>query len=325
MNKITTPVYIKTDDDMVWPEDKFFYLVAREGVFRCRNHEFFQSCVIMKDGPKELASQHKFLRPNYPKIPQALLERAVGFFHRVWKKQNSEAVVVLGYNRSTRQIELIVPDQIGINGSPSKYDPHGYPMDVKYEIPKLPPTLVMIGDIHCHVDGSAYASGTDTFDEKHRAGIHIVVGHIDKEPPTFHTEIVQDGERFTISDIGRVAEGYTQRRTKEVPEEWMGKVKLEAKKYSGYSYQGTGESYYGTGYSSYGGGSVEPSPRDLEIINGIISRFKKKGLCPTPCELRQCLFTATSHASYRWCEQKSEEVVNEWIEEKTKHEPLAKK
>jgi len=40
-----TPIYLKLDDAADWPPDRAFYLLSREGLFLCRNHEFFSSCV----------------------------------------------------------------------------------------------------------------------------------------------------------------------------------------------------------------------------------------------------------------------------------------
>ena len=40
----TPTVFAKTLSDQPWPDDeRLFYLVAREGLFICRNHEFFRS------------------------------------------------------------------------------------------------------------------------------------------------------------------------------------------------------------------------------------------------------------------------------------------
>ena len=55
----------------------------------------------------------------------------------------------------------------------------------------MPPNLTLFGDIHSHVDEPAYASGTDKWDERYRAGLHIVVGRLGQEPPELHIEAVR--------------------------------------------------------------------------------------------------------------------------------------
>lgn len=314
---------------MEWPTDKVFYLVAAEGLFLCRNHPFFKSCVKINGGPKELESQKETVTLKYPKIPQALLERAVGFFRLVADKQNSEAAAIWIWNQSTQQVELVVPEQKAINSSSSSTSPHGYPMDVKYEMPMLPPHQVYMGDIHCHVDGSAYASATDTNDEVHRPGIHIVVGHIDAPIPQFYCDAVVDGQRFKVDNLSTVWEGFSEPDTDSVPPEWVERVKLEKAKpfTSTYSYHdSTGYGSYGS-YGSYGGytgytGEITPElkKRDRETIRRVLSEFLLRDQCPTMTEVRQELFRRTQNATYLSCEKKAERFVKHWHKAKANYE-----
>src|SRR5262249_30429614 len=106
---------------------------------------------------------------------------------------------------------------------------HGkpYPIEVHYEVPPLPVDWMLVGDIHSHVEGSAYTSITDEDDELHRPGLHIVVGRIHLEPPEFHLEVSVDGARFEIKNLETVVERYHQRRTGEVPQSWLDKVTVK--------------------------------------------------------------------------------------------------
>jgi hypothetical protein len=220
-----TPIYLKMDEAMEWPEDKTFYLLSREGLFLCRNHVFFSSCVPADRWPSELAGQRPFLKFDYPRLPQHLVERVVGFFDIIGQRHASEAAVLLAWNRETSEIELLVPQQTGTVGC--SYYGNPYPMDLHYEIPPLPPHFVLIGDIHSHVDGPAYASWTDKADEAYRPGLHLVVGRIQDEPPEFHCAVVADGTRFRVKDLGLVMDGYQRRRLDEVPPEWIARVSVE--------------------------------------------------------------------------------------------------
>lgn len=306
---MNTPVYIKQSESDPWPQDDFFYLVAREGLFRCRNHKFFQSCTKVENGPGDLPSQKQFLRSSYPKIPQVMLERVVGFFQKVADKQNSEAAVILAWNRQTEEVELIIPDQLAINSSPWGKNKHGYPMDVKYEIPSLLPHQSLIGDIHCHVDGSAYASFTDEKDETHRPGVHMVVGHIEKEPPEFHCEVVADGTRFQ-SSMENVSEGYQKRILSDVPEGWVKKVKLKKNEPLSHGYYSGSELGYGGNYvyNPNRGASVD----DKRIIQNILAGLAKLDQCPPMTEVRQKLFCGTKEAPYLYCEKRAEQFVKAW-------------
>lgn len=320
-----TSIYIKRDETFTWPsEEKFFYILAEGGLYLCRNHPFFSSCVKVKEGPRELVSQKEFVRLKYPKIPKTLIERVVGFFRLVADKQNSESAAIWVWNRVTNQVEVIIPEQKAYNSGSSPQSPHGWPMDVKYEMPTLTPDQVYMGDIHCHVDMSAFASGTDESDEVHRPGIHIIVGHIYTQP-TFYCDAVVDGERFQVEDFNLIWEGFEKPDTASVPPEWVERVKLATYKYEsstsytgGYTYQGYG------GYSGSGGYlgaySEKPDKKDKKIMKEILQAFLRQDKCPLMSTVRQELFHRTKHLNYLACEAKAQKFVDRWPRLKAYHE-----
>lgn len=219
---LITPIYVKTHSDMPWPEEEqAFYLLSQDGLFLCRNSRFFQSCVPAGSGPGELAGQDAFLDFQYPKIPQPLMEFAVGFFEQIKQRYGSEAALLLAWDYRTKQVRLLVPRQ-RCTVYHSYYGT--YPIGVHYELPaELPEDSFIFGDIHSHVDGSAYASATDKEDEHHRPGLHIVVGRIGEEPPEFHIEATVDGMRFEV-DQDHVLEGY--RRRTAVSEKYLDQLEI---------------------------------------------------------------------------------------------------
>ncbi len=220
---LITPIYAKTHPRMTWPDDQpVFYMLAANGLFLCRNHRFFRSCTPARRGPAELAIQQAFLDSRYPKIPQALMEMAVGFFSQVKDKYGCEAALLLGWDRHAEEVHLFVPKQ-----RCTMYQTHyaEFPVGVHYEVPAgLPEGLGMFGDIHSHVDGAAYASATDQRDERHRPGLHVVVGRIGEEPPEFYVEATVDGARFKLHPA-QVFEGY--RRRAEVAQHCLDQVQVE--------------------------------------------------------------------------------------------------
>jgi PRTRC genetic system protein A len=258
---LVTPIYVKTRPDMPWPDDRVFYLLAADGLYLCRNNEFMRSSVRVSNGPSELADHQSGLALTYPKLPRRLLEKIVGFAARIGRLYGSEAGVLLAWDRERRRYRVIVPEQEATVSRGWFGDI--YPIGLHYEVPaELPPGWVLVGDVHSHVNEGAYSSGTDKEDETHRAGLHVVVGRLNREPPEFHVEAVVDGTRFRVPEPVVFA-GYRKRRL-AVPQEWIDKVKVEMPKpyYSG-DYEdrkrrhGHGTGYYGSygGYgSSYNGG-----------------------------------------------------------------------
>jgi len=96
-----TPIYLKTQPRMAWPDDTFFYVMTGDGLFVCRNHKFFRSCVPARRWPSALARQDTFLKVAYPKMPRAMIERIVGFFSAVadmheWPADLPDGWVILG-------------------------------------------------------------------------------------------------------------------------------------------------------------------------------------------------------------------------------------
>jgi proteasome lid subunit RPN8/RPN11 len=221
---LPVPLYVKTDDAMPLPTDEScYYVVTRDGLFIGRNTKFFSSVVPAPAFPGWLGEQRSFCRVRYPILSQRQYELIVGFFWRIAELHQSEACVLLAWDE--RRYHLIVPRQVATVRR-SSYDGKRSAIGVEYYLDNaLPNNWTVIGDVHSHVDGSAYASGVDTDDERHRAGLHIVVGCISRDPPDVHVEAVVDGCRFRM-DPSRVIEGYRRRRT-NVPQRWLDQVKVE--------------------------------------------------------------------------------------------------
>jgi hypothetical protein len=220
---LVTPIYVKTHIQTPWPEnEKMFYLLATNGLFICRNHQFFQSCVPTGSGPGELAWQETCVDLKYPIVPRRLLELTVGFFAEIGQNYNAEAIVMIAWDNRKQKISLIVPRQkariyLGYYGN--------CPLGVDYQLPvNLPDDLFILGDIHSHVGMAAFSSDIDKHDEKNRPGLHIVVGRIHMEPPEFHAEIIVDGMRFKV-EPDMILEGYLQRAP--ISKKYLKQVEIE--------------------------------------------------------------------------------------------------
>jgi PRTRC genetic system protein A len=159
----------------------------------------------------------------HPRIPQTLMERIVAFFDLVATRHRAEAAVLLLWDRRSDRMTVAIPHQRATVVQSSMGG--RYPTDVHYEVPALPPHVVLVGDVHSHVDGAAYASYTDRTDETYRAGLHVVLGRIHREPPEIHAEFVVDGERFAVHPP-EILEGYHE-RSPSVPGAWVDRVRID--------------------------------------------------------------------------------------------------
>ena len=105
---LVTPIYVKTDADMPLPEDESaYYVLGSNGLFLCRNHPLFSSCVNARTWPTELAPQDQTVRLRYPQIPQPDIERLVGFFAAVFERHGAEAAAVLVWDREAGRLEAL--------------------------------------------------------------------------------------------------------------------------------------------------------------------------------------------------------------------------
>ena len=226
-DRLVTPLYVKTDGELPWPtNDRAFYVLSANGLFLCRDHPFFRSSVPARHWPSELAKHRKFLELRHPKVPRRQVELIVGFFSKIAELHNAEAAALLLWDRAARRVKVHIPRQQATVFE--SWTGRRSPQDVSYDVPDLPQTVSVIGDAHSHVDGPAYSSAKDKRDEAHRAGLHVVVGRISREPPEFHCEFVVDSARFEV-DPPAVMGTYRRRRT-EIPEEWLDRVEVKVER-----------------------------------------------------------------------------------------------
>jgi hypothetical protein len=220
-------VLVKESEKLAWlGREPVFYVLAKNSLMICRNHEFFTSCAPARTWPPGLAPQEAFLSPEFPKLGRPLFEQVVGFFDRVFTLHGAEAAVLLVWDGEKRRAGVYVPDQTATVLKTWKGGKHAIGLEY------FPPTnlgshLVVYGDVHSHADMAAYCSYTDAEDERYRAGLHVVVGRVDKDPPEVHVEAVADGTRFALEKED-VLEGYRERRL-AFPESWLEKVKVEVR------------------------------------------------------------------------------------------------
>ncbi len=220
---LATPIYIKSGEDMPWPRDPVFYLLAADNLYLCRNHPFFRSCVPAPRWPTELASHATAVQIRYPRIPQRRFETICGFFEHAWWHHGSEAIALLACNRNGGGMHTLIPEQVASvsGGSSGAVQAIG----VKYRVPRnLPDGMSIYCSLHSHADMPAYSSGVDQADDRRLPGLHIVVGTLHTEPPQLHAEMVIDQQRFTVPPE-RVIEGYAQRRA-DFPQHWNRRLRV---------------------------------------------------------------------------------------------------
>ena len=186
------------------------FVVARDGLY-LRKRSLLGVSQTKVEGAAHLPPAKEYVDYALPKVPADLMGRAVGFFRAVYRRQRTEALVLLLWSREG--FGLFVPEQKV--GSAS----------VKHELADAAPPAGsrVVGSIHSHGSFGAGASSVDQDDEAEFDGLHVVVGDLDRRRPSYSAAVAVDGHRFEVRP-SLVLE--RPRRLPEPPDEWLRRVKL---------------------------------------------------------------------------------------------------
>lgn len=256
-NDSVIPLEIETIGEFEPIPDGFCYVLGREGLREHRSNDVYDTFALTSNCP-QLATQPLDTTFKLPKIKQTTIATIVGFFHQVYERYQSEAIILLYFSAVEGVYMLLVPHQ---EVNVWMKTPQGFHacVDLKYEVPPTPVKLLkrgykLVGTIHSHGSAAAYHSKTDDFDEKDHNGLHITVGNINRAKKnkatsvTFACSLMVNGERQTLKTTD-VVEPFKQ--LQKPPVHWIGRVKQGEKPAS---VSGTGYSSSVNYYTPYGGG-----------------------------------------------------------------------
>lgn len=212
---------IESKDDVPATNGMPYYLFASEGLYIVRDGFLGRSMVPTKKYPPNLSSAGVWARGyfnyNAKPIPGEIMAQAVDFFRVVWDKHRTEAELLFLFNEEANQYKLFVPAQKVTSGSvKSLYRPED-----------VPTGWYVIGSIHSHCNFGAFHSGVDTNDASTFNGLHITVGHVDRENPEFAVMVAIDGLNFHYNHaIDRVCD-VTRLDSKKSPANWLNFLLLD--------------------------------------------------------------------------------------------------
>lgn len=143
------------------------------------------------------------------KIPHKLIRQAEKFFRDVFRRQRSEAILLIYSNPTTGEWMFDAPEQT----------PRG--LSAPYDQIVVPEGWRLAGTIHSHANASAFHSGVDDHDEKHFDGVHITIGNVDSANMSYSYSLVAHGKRAKV-EASHVVELDPE---EDYPAQWMEKVK----------------------------------------------------------------------------------------------------
>lgn len=194
------PVLVK-DAAFRPPDGSTYYVLASNGLFLVRRTPLFSASVAVDGGPPGLETHDASLTLHLPRLPRALLERAVGFFRAVYERWQGEAILIVFYAPPAGD----QPGRFALGAPPQRIRgrfERGYfraELRLDYGSCEKPgPEYVKLGTIHSHGNAGPAHSGIDMHDELYESGLHITAGYVHSEVPEFAAAFVVGRTRFTV-------------------------------------------------------------------------------------------------------------------------------
>lgn len=187
------PLELLDEHRLFFVAAKNSYYINRPGILGPALLPFYPP--DMKDFP----NKNGFLNYKFQKLPPTIMSQALDFFRRTYNRLKTEAEVLIAYNPNLEpNIKLFIPPQRVSHASVnSAFDPT-----------HLGRGWQLIGSMHSHADFNAFHSGTDTNDAAEFDGVHITIGHVNTDKPSWAAMVTQNNTRwdFDIEDIADLKE-----------------------------------------------------------------------------------------------------------------------
>jgi hypothetical protein len=191
-----------------------YYIATRKGWMTNMPTLFGIAQTSLKGDNPTLPETPTRFELNDRKFPEYLLKQAHSFFRAVWNKQRTESSLYITYHRERDQFNLWCPEQyVSLTSVNHKLDP-------------LKGGWTVAGTIHSHCNFGAFHSGTDKHDMEGTPGLHITIGHVDRDEPEYALALSLGDHKFDVEYadiIEPLPPGHS--RNEQHPSHWLGFVK----------------------------------------------------------------------------------------------------
>jgi len=200
------------------------YIVAQDGNYLERRTGLFHSSVRVEKEISTLDTHAEFCHLSCPPIPRVMLRAMLGFFQAAYKKHGGEAALVLLYHLQARRYRWWCPPQkVAMSWRWDRYEAADW---VQFNPPfELPEGYAHFGDAHSH-HGSPTPSSVDRDNEQYHDGLHLIIGNITRDKPTWHLDFCIDGQRFTFLPPALI-ESLPPPPYLTPPATWMNRIVME--------------------------------------------------------------------------------------------------
>lgn len=240
------PVTLK-DSSFEAPSHPTHYIVAENGLFLVRETPLF-SASVPAAGVPGMQPHTTSLVLHFPRLPDSLLEQAMGFFRHAHEQWRGEAIVIIFYalpkGDEPGRFLLRAPPQT-IRGR-KVYGRFQADLRLDYTACEKPgPDYVKLGTFHSHSDVSAVHSQIDAHDELYESGLHITAGYVNSSLPDFEASFVVGRTRFALS-VDRVLPPF--RGIRRPPKEWIKQITVVSEGWGGERTEWNGVNAVGGGW-----------------------------------------------------------------------------
>lgn len=194
-----------------------YYVVAKEGLYLYKQTAIGPCLLPQKTDVSSMNSMGEYKGGYFlhkaPDVPAHIMSQALDFFRQVYDLRKAEAEVFILLNQETEEFRLFIPWQVTSHGG----------VDSIYDEADIPENFTIIGTIHSHCDFSAFHSSTDMGDASDFNGLHITIGHVNTNAPSFDQMVMINKLKFTYKSVSSVADVSKLGET-PAPKEWLGFV-----------------------------------------------------------------------------------------------------
>jgi|GEM_PF-2792208 len=180
------PIVIWKTGKEIIPDVPVVIIIAQNGRFMLKRMGIVEAAIPYSEPISGLAIYTQWAELNVDKIPFETFMQIFHFMRTIYKDKKTECNVILFYNPTEKRWSPVVPNQTVTHSSVHYEDGLAGGKDGRLKV----------GTFHSHCDFGAFHSGGDDRDEEHFDGIHITMGHVDKDTPTLSVSLVVNGIRF---------------------------------------------------------------------------------------------------------------------------------
>jgi len=218
-------VLVKTGEEVQYHDTPMYY-AGQDGWYVNTPTLFGVAHTKLSKNPPHLAPIEVAFKLNDKKLPRYIIKQAHDFFRRVWQTKHSEAMVFITYHDEKDSFSLWVPEQYVSHVS----------VNYKLDAGAIKGGWRAVGTIHSHCNFGAFHSGTDQHDMSGMPGLHITLGHVDKDEPEAAVALSANKQQFDVKSLANIIDESRPKNHKgfdTAPDFWFEYVKTGAAPWQG--------------------------------------------------------------------------------------------